>query len=368
MLVISLFLSVLLLLIVNGSVWFNREAGPITFVYNLAFVIGPIFLGCFFPAVAIQALLLCGAAIIWRSSDRGLLRFLALSCGATLIAYGVAGVIVLRTEREYARLRVLYPYESLETRLPTPRPVLGAASLRPDATRRLYRLEEEIAKESNTYREFELGTLHEHAVALFINSPGFGFARMLPPNEQNLAVNLRREPVPLQPGPRLASAWSPGELKPPAPEDETELSRMLDGSILDYVNPRGFGYFKDRRHVAGFLSHRFSRVPRPANRRWWVQTLELVGLLLKDEPEVYRSDSLPRMDELRGAPTRPLDRFESYALDALRRGDDLFVTQEKEGMRMLGAIRSNRRCVDCHGGARGDLLGAFSYTIRPEGP
>ena len=30
---------------------------------------------------------------------------------------------------------------------------------------------------------------------------------------------------------------------------------------------------------------------------------------------------------------------------------------------MLGAIRSAKQCVQCHGGQRGDLLGAFSYTL-----
>ncbi len=33
---------------------------------------------------------------------------------------------------------------------------------------------------------------------------------------------------------------------------------------------------------------------------------------------------------------------------------------------MLGAVRSAKQCVKCHGGSRGDLLGAFSYTLRAE--
>jgi hypothetical protein len=367
MLVASLVLSVLLLLIVNGSVFSKRKAGTIAFVYCLAFVFGPLLLGCVFPAVSVQALLLCGVAIIWRSSGRGPSFFLALSCGATLVAYGVAGVMVLRTECEYARLRVRYAYESMDGRVPAPRPVADGTALRPEATRRLDRLEAEIPEEANGYRGYTLKSLHESAVASFINSPGFGIGRMILPNERNLAVNLRRGPEPLQPGSRFAADWSPGELTPPGPGDATELGRMLDDSIVDFVNPWGFGYFKDRRHVAGFEPHRFSRLPGPANR-WIVQALELVGLLLHDEPAVYVSGRLPRMDELRVAPTRPPDRFESYALDALRRGEDTFITQEGEGVRMLGAVRSNRRCTACHGGDRGDLLGAFSYTLRAEGP
>jgi hypothetical protein len=33
---------------------------------------------------------------------------------------------------------------------------------------------------------------------------------------------------------------------------------------------------------------------------------------------------------------------------------------------MLGLARSVKQCVACHGGARGDLLGAFSYVLRRE--
>jgi hypothetical protein len=34
---------------------------------------------------------------------------------------------------------------------------------------------------------------------------------------------------------------------------------------------------------------------------------------------------------------------------------------------MLGAIRSTRQCLSCHGGNRGDLLGAFSYVFTRPG-
>jgi hypothetical protein len=360
MLVVSLVLSAILLLIVNGVVWLKRDPDAIIVCVSLVFFL----LMCLFPAVGIQGLLVCGTAYFCRAIRRGPSFFLPLSCGATLVVYGILGI---GPEREFARLRVRYPYESMERRLPKPRSVPAGMPLRPATVERLDRMEREIPEHANGYREHQLWRLHEDAVGLFINSPGFGNMRMIYPTESGLAVNLRREPVPFQPGSRFASTWSPGELKLPVPGDGIPLSQMLDTSILDFVNPRGFGYLKDRRHVAGFESHRFSQVPEPANR-WKVQTLELVGLLLHDEPEVYVSDHLPQMDKVRGAPARPLDRFEGYALDALRRGEDLFITQEEEGLRMLGAVRSTRRCVDCHAGNRGDLLGALSYTLRSVGP
>src|SRR5207249_3726473 len=97
--------------------------------------------------------------------------------------------------------------------------------------------------------------------------------------------------------------------------------------------------------------------------RWEVRRLELVGLLLHEKPVAYVTEHLPRMDELGQAATRSLDLFEMSALETLRRGEDLLYSETSGGMRMLGAIRSVKQCVGCHGGERGDLLGAFSYTL-----
>ena len=97
-----------------------------------------------------------------------------------------------------------------------------------------------------------------------------------------------------------------------------------------------------------------------------MRTLDLVGLLLHETPVVYVSDHLPQMDELRRVPIRPLDKFERLGLAALHHGDDLFISRDGKDLRMLGAVYSSRQCVDCHGGERGDLLGAFSYTLKRE--
>jgi hypothetical protein len=138
---------------------------------------------------------------------------------------------------------------------------------------------------------------------------------------------------------------------------------MHQNSIVDFVNSNGFGLFKDRQHVAGFQRHQFSEVPQPVER-WAVETLYLVGLVVHEEPVVYVSGNLPRMDELVNAQTRPPDAFEGAGLAALRQGEDLVTQPAGDTLRMLGAIRSVKQCVDCHGGERGDLLGAFSYTLR----
>jgi hypothetical protein len=148
----------------------------------------------------------------------------------------------------------------------------------------------------------------------------------------------------------------------PSNSDTDSLSFLHEGSIADFVNPDGFGYFKDRRQVAGFEPHSFSQVPGP-NTPWRVQSLELVSLVLHDTPTVYVSDLLPRMNSVHDVPTRPLDQVERYGLATLRDGEDIFAYQNGEALRMLGAVRSLRQCVACHGGQRGDLLGAFSYCL-----
>jgi hypothetical protein len=69
------------------------------------------------------------------------------------------------------------------------------------------------------------------------------------------------------------------------------------------------------------------------------------------------------MDELREAPTRPLNHFETVGLAELRSGEDLFVHEVESRLRVLGAIRATKQCLTCHGGRQGDLLGAFSYVL-----
>jgi hypothetical protein len=148
----------------------------------------------------------------------------------------------------------------------------------------------------------------------------------------------------------------------PEAQGESTLVKLHRDGVVDFVNPGGFGFVKDRRHVAGFQEHHFSQVPK--TDEWKLQTLDLVGLVVHERPVVYVSDKLPRMDELKKAPTRALDGFEELGLAALAKGDDLFVRDVDDVRRMLGAVRSAKQCVGCHGGERGDLLGAFSYTLK----
>ena len=203
----------------------------------------------------------------------------------------------------------------------------------------------------------------------FIASPGFGVARTF-----NRYMPERREFDAPQPDASVLSEdhFDPTQAKPsPGPDSPTEdtLWRThLDG-LMDFVNPEGFGYVKNRRQVTGFRPHQFRDVPSVSgltsrSTDWRIHRLELVSLLKSSRPAVYVSEHLPRMAELRDAPTRPLDGFEAAMLPALQQGEDLKLDYGSDTIRMLGAIRAGEQCLKCHDGQRGDLLGAFSYRLR----
>lgn len=61
---------------------------------------------------------------------------------------------------------------------------------------------------------------------------------------------------------------------------------------------------------------------------------------------------------------RPLTAVESQALARLRQGESLVRQMPVEGVQAMGAIRASSECLACHRGSReGDLLGALSYTM-----
>jgi hypothetical protein len=97
-------------------------------------------------------------------------------------------------------------------------------------------------------------------------------------------------------------------------------------------------------------------------RQWQVVRLELVGLL-RGDPRVYVAETLPPLDQIAEAPHRPPNEFETSALAKLASQEDVVVEQRPERIRMVGALRAGKSCLECHEGERGKLLGAFSYEI-----
>ena len=125
-----------------------------------------------------------------------------------------------------------------------------------------------------------------------MNAPGFGFIRVIHSDLRSVsradairdapALNLPEavstdESPPLSVGDQvLEPTASPG----PPPIGGRELRKYHRGSIRAFADPLGFGYVRDRGHVAGFVSHRFARFPSTPEvskdeGHWRVESLDL---------------------------------------------------------------------------------------------
>ncbi len=287
-------------------------------------------------------------------------RFPALSGTAVLAALGIAFLMTQTEQRRITGLREAFPYQPMRE-LPAPVDSFPGGPLLAGTESRLDYLEGKVPGEGWRSRTHALQILHEENVSLFVRSSGFGQERMVRLPLGKIPDTLRPDELRV-PQPNGGSSRTHAETTSEVRVLEWEFHELHRQGILDFINAENFGHVKDRRNVAGFQSHRFSKVPEPSDG-WRVETLELVGLLLHAEPRVYVSAELPRMDELRKAPTRPLDRFEVAGLEQLRCDEDLVAADAPGGMRLLGGIRNAKQCIQCHDGKRGDLLGAFTYTL-----
>lgn len=365
MLYFSLTLTAVYLLVTNVAAWKGKTLGT---ACALAWA-GLLLCVCAFPRAFLLEAVLTGVAgllCLWARAGRR--SFLACSLGAAVVGYGVVGGLAAWQIRDLARR---YSMQDLSGRLAYERreaarglPTAGKEGS--DAEARLVQVEQELAFSPHYPRNFALKLLHEDRVDRFVNSPGFGVARGTYVTSPAVLELPEAPPVP-QPADELdypaLQQDQPGDGKA-APAEK--LRTLHEKGLLDFAGPLGFGYVRDRGHVAGFQSHQFREVPSVAAQRWRLRRLELVSLLKFPTPAVYLSENLPRMDELREAPTRPLDPFERWALLALRRGEDLVVRQEGGRLRVLGSIRAAKQCLDCHEVERATLLGAFSYKLRRE--
>jgi hypothetical protein len=365
MLYVSLLVSAVMLAGVHRAA--RKHSWPFLDVFFIAggLAVAPMFLMVVLPPVFFQGLLIVGAMLICAVPRWHPRAFLATSYAVTVAAYGC--VAWLGWQR-LSELREEFAFESMEERLP----VSPAAStpLRPETLARLGSQERVFEAEAATLphgvgrRNASLRAIHEGTLSVFVEQSGFGVTRMREVVSRATLTWSERQDDP-QPQPELPSAaetlvWG-GRVS--VADHDAPWMELHSRSVLDFAHPEGYGFIKDRRHVAGFRPHRFLQAPK-AEKPWALRHLDLIGLVRHEKPVAYVSANLPRMDELRKAPTRPLDDFESAGLKALRAGEDLFVAEVGDVRRMLGAVRSAKQCVECHGGQRGDLLGAFSYTFR----
>ena len=292
------------------------------------------------------------------------LAYLPVSSGITVFAcaagWGMVAWTVLEYRRQIDELREENPFVTMEDRLPTPKSIPSRSAPGLDEAEKI------IGKPNHPNQLFSqawhLEILHSDHVKDFALTPGFGVNRM--PIGQFRPARIRRskeypEPI-LQPGDLRVEIEPTGDAWPDA--KVRDFFGFHVGSIGNFANSKSFGYFVNRRKVAGFAPHAFESEPKP-QVPYTLERLELVGLVRNLEPAVYVSEFLPRMTELNSVVTRPVDGFEAAGLKRLAAGEDLVANAVGPKVRLLGAIRNMAACVECHGGQRGDLLGAFSYRL-----
>jgi hypothetical protein len=108
-----------------------------------------------------------------------------------------------------------------------------------------------------------------------------------------------------------------------------------------------------------------------------VKKVELIGLIKHPEPTAYVIGMPPQKafftnDAARHIQTRALTTFETDALIKLRNGRNEIVGTHDGSQAILGAVRAQKKCLKCHEGKTGNLLGAFSYSMalasKPQAP
>ncbi len=252
-------------------------------------------------------------------------------------------------------------------------------------------------------RRSALKNLHDGTFIRFISSGGFGVSRMgsyweremtLPEVDANPLPEPRPEP-PAYPAdftanasdsPRRDSSPSPPDVNPPStsPDERqapdpaayrTLATNKHRWAEVKFLDPDAWGYVTGKQTAIGFEPHAFRRDGRTeepsgfvVNDGWQLVSLQLVSLLKHDQPMAYVSATLPNMQTLGEAPVRPLDPFETAALDSLRQREELVVESTTNRIRMLGALRAGKACLACHSVRQGSLLGAFSYRLDREAP
>ena len=193
---------------------------------------------------------------------------------------------------------------------------------------------------------------HTAAVRAFGETPGFGLGRMK---------------ITIQEVEDIFVDWSPGELEidgPPIQVPELAKVHRASAGVLG-ADPRLW--------PAAPVMVSSVHVGAPA-QHWRLQKIDLIALVDHDEPAVYITAKLPLPNEHgvvakktvqdKARYTRALDFLEIAALEKLMTGDELYIRTKENALRMIGALRASKQCLECHNGKEGDLFGAFSYSLE----
>lgn len=319
------------------------------------------------PSVAYQS-----GKLSWR-------RYALVSAAVWLLPLATSWAIIARELRPYQQLQAQYPPVDLQPRLAyegsttSPSDIRDAESAPPplglEAMTGITEVRQVREAEQASYhsRSSVLQDVHERTYKHFVAAMGFGPVRMM---------RLRPEEVELPPiGPVRLVCEPPdrGAQSTDVP-DPPPRTRLLDfhwSGAGDFLNRDRMGYVPTSKVALGFQPHAMSAATSRLldGERWQITRLELVSLKRFGGPRVYETENLPNLEELssRDIPTRALDEFEAAALPELSLQQDLVVNEAALGnhIQMLGALRADDDCRQCHDVGYGELLGAFSYELRP---
>ena len=300
---------------------------------------------------------------------------------ATLISALIGLGVSLKSQHDKVQgvvnLREEYPFASLADRLAYEQQV-PQQSESPDielsqhATTWLTQYEDNSRHER---RQRLLQQLHDDQYIEFVKSAGFGMMRMIRLSRWSLEIpDVKPESLPNRPQQNdpPTAIQNPIFAASEGADVTPKLMALHDVGLKSFLASERFGFVKTRQLAAGFEPHAMTENPNRAWHKelieWQISRLDLVSLLKFAEPRVYLSEHLPRMDELRNAETRPVDDFEQRALTHLRNGEDIVLDQQLNTIRLVGAVRAAKQCLDCHSVRRGELLGAFSYLLDRKQP
>jgi hypothetical protein len=196
-----------------------------------------------------------------------------------------------------------------------------------------------------------LQRLHGEALAHFHADPQNGLRRMPPVYEKvvkewktpyfSSGELDREEPIPFAKEMGKIHEHSVGEFLSPSPVQPENAAPTIPAIVFDGKN--------------------YNR----AKKAWEAKSIDLIGLIKHETPVVYVSEKVAELERGDAAPTRALDEFELAGLMALQGGENLFGRSREGVIRLVGSVRAEASCLNCHHQKReGDLLGAFSYVLR----
>ena len=232
-----------------------------------------------------------------------------------------------------------------------------------------------------------LHDLHNRMELRFTGELGFGIVRMRD-WRFDPAAHIADDAVVAQfPQPGESRLGWDGGLDEAVDEDAAAaLAEYHTARGVDFANAPGFGVLArgdgsagdaalpedadpaDVPFLIGFRPHasRTEAGDGPLMPAWRLHRVELIGLILHDEPVGYASESLPRMGETATHAVRPLTEFEAAALPKLAAGAWVHAAADRYRLRALGALPAAKACAECHGVPVGTLLGALSYDFLRE--